>query len=192
MAKVIAVNGSPRYQGNTYVMLNIILEKLKKYGHQVELINIANKKINGCVACYKCADRKNKKCAIENDMINECIEKLTQSDAIILGSPTYFADVTSDMKAFIDRCGFVCRANGDLLKRKLGAAVVSVRRGGAIHTFDTLNHFFTIAQMIVVGSCYWNIGIGRAPGDVVNDSEGIATMETLAENINWLLDKISN
>ncbi len=191
MATIIAINGSPRKNGNTAAMLNILLEKFKVAGHKTELLNIGGRKISGCSACYKCVENKNMKCAIDTDMINECIAKLSKADAVILGSPTYFADMTADMKAFIDRCGFVGRVNGDLYKRKIGAAVVAVRRGGAINTFDSMNHFFTISQMITVGSCYWNIGIGRNPGDVLNDNEAVLTMETLAENINWLLGKIA-
>jgi multimeric flavodoxin WrbA len=122
--------------------------------------------------------------------VNEYIEKMIQADGIILGSPTYFADVTSEIKALMDRAGFVARANEDLFKRKVGAAVVAVRRAGAIHTFDTLNHFFTISQMIIAGSSYWNIGIGRELGEVESDGEGIETMRVLGQNMAWLLQKL--
>jgi len=118
------------------------------------------------------------------------ILKMITADGIILGSPTYFADVTSNMKALIERAGFVSRANGNLLKRKIGAAVVAVRRGGGIHVFSSLNYFFLIAEMIVIGSSYWNLGIGRESGEILNDDEGLETFRTLGRNISWCLKKI--
>jgi multimeric flavodoxin WrbA len=114
------------------------------------------------------------------------------ADAILLGSPTYFADVSSEMKALMDRCGMVSRANGDLFKRKLGAAVVAARRAGAIHVFDSINHFFLIGQMIVVGSNYWNIGMGREKEEVAKDEEGMQTMRVLGQNMAWLLKKMQD
>jgi multimeric flavodoxin WrbA len=137
-----------------------------------------------------CKENKNKKCVITNDKLNDYIEKMIEADGIILGSPVYFSDLTSNIKSLIDRAGYVTRANGDLLKRKVGAGVVAVRRAGAIHTFDSLNHFFLINHMIVPGSSYWNIGIGHNPGDVNKDEEGIKTMENLGKNFTWLLKKI--
>ena len=124
------------------------------------------------------------------DVVNDCISKMVEADGIILGSPTYFADCTSQMKALIDRAGFVARANNEMFKRKIGAAIVSVRRAGAIHAFDTINHFFTIGQMIIVGSSYWNIGLGRDIGDVEKDEEGLNTMTTLGRNMAWLIKKV--
>jgi len=115
---------------------------------------------------------------------------MIEADGILLASPTYFADVTAEMKAFIDRCGMIGKANGDLFQRKVGAAIISVRRGGAIHAFDTINHFFLISQMIIPGSSYWNMGLGGNPGDVESDEEGLATMELLGHNMAWLLKKI--
>jgi len=114
---------------------------------------------------------------------------MSEADGIILGSPTYFTDVTTEMKALIDRAGFVARANGEMFRRKVGAAVVAVRRAGSIHAFDTLNHFFLVSQMIVPGSSYWNVGIGRDKGEVEDDEEGIQTMRVLGENMAWLLKK---
>ena len=116
---------------------------------------------------------------------------MIEADGIILGSPTYFTDVTAEMKALIDRSGLVAKVNGDLLRRKVGAAVVAVRRAGSIHVFDTLNHFFFISQMVVPGSIYWNVGIGRNIGEVEEDEEGIRTMTVLGENMAWLLGKIA-
>ncbi len=144
------------------------------------------------MACYVCYMEKNGTCVLKKDMVNDCISKMVAADAILLGSPTYFADVSSEMKALIDRSGMVSKANGDLFRRKLGASVVAVRRAGGMHAFDTMNHFFLIGQMIIVGSNYWNIGIGPEMGDVVDDAEGMVTMGRLGENMAWLLKKIKD
>lgn len=190
--KVIAFNGSARKDGNTAMLVNHVFEELNQEGIDTELIQLAGRHPHGCIACYKCFEKKNKRCAVKTDCINECIEKMLEADGIILGSPTYFADVSTEMKALIDRTGMTSRANGDMFKRKVGAAVVAHRRGGAIHVFDTINHFFTIGQMIIVGSSYWNFGVGREKGDVAGDDEGINTMKTLGRNMAWLLKKIKS
>jgi multimeric flavodoxin WrbA len=187
--KVIAFNGSARRNGNTAILIRKVFSELQDVGIETEMIQLAGKTIRGCTACRKCFDNKNQRCAIDDDCVNECIEKMLEADGIILASPTYFADVTAEMKALIDRAGYVARANPDMLKRKVGAAVVAARRAGSIHTFDTLNHFFLISQMIVPGSSYWNLGIGRAIGNVEQDEEGIETMRTLGRNMAWLLKK---
>ena len=127
---------------------------------------------------------------MKTDVANECIGKMIESDGIILGSPTYFADITTELKALIDRAGLVSMANGGLYKRKVGAAIVAMRRGGGVHVFDSINHFFFINQMIVPGSSYWNLGIGREKGEVEKDEEGIRTTKVLGENMAWLLKKI--
>ncbi|MDD5584016.1 MAG: flavodoxin family protein [Candidatus Omnitrophica bacterium] len=188
--KVIAFNGSARKDGNTAILIKQVFKELKKEEIATELIQLAGNPLSGCIACYKCFTNKDKRCAVTTDAVNEYIAKMCEADAIILGSPTYFADCTASLKALIERAGMTSRANGDMLKRKIGAAVVSVRRAGAIHAFNSLNHFFTIAQMIIVGSSYWNIGIGREAGEVEADSEGLSTMTTLGGNIAWLLKKI--
>lgn len=187
--KVVAFNGSARRNGNTAILIREVFSELDAEGIETEMIQLAGKTIRGCTACRKCFENKDKRCAIDDDFANECIGKMLEADGIILGSPTYFADVTAEMKALIERTGYVARANPDMLKRKAGAAVVAIRRAGSIHTFDTLNHFFLISQMIVPGSSYWNIGIGRAIGDVEQDEEGLQTMRTLGRNMAWLLKK---
>ena len=184
--KVIAFNGSARKEGNTSILINHVFTELEKEGIETELVELAGRKIQGCTACYKCFETKDRKCAVKNDIVNDCIEKMMEADGIILGSPTYFADVTSEMKALIERAGFTAIANGFMFKRKVGAAVVAVRRGGAIHAFDSINHFFQINQMIVPGSSYWNMGMGREIGDVNKDDEGIRNMKNLGENMAWL------
>ncbi|MFC1568951.1 flavodoxin family protein [bacterium] len=188
--KVIAFNGSARKDGNTALLIQTVFQELKKDGIETDLIQLAGKPIHGCMACGKCIENQNKKCVITTDALNDYIQKMIHADGIILGSPTYFATVSTEIKALIDRAGFVTKGNGNLLKRKVGAAVVAVRRGGAIHAFDTLNHFFTISQMIIPGSNYWNIGIGRAIGEVKDDEEGIETMSILGQNMAWLMKKI--
>lgn len=188
--KVVAFNGSARKNGNTAILVTHVLHELEKEGIKTELVQLAGKAIRGCTACYKCFQNKDQRCSVENDVVNDCIEKMIESDGIILASPTYFADVTAELKALIDRAGFVSRANGDLYKRKVGAAVVVARRAGSIHAFDSINHFFLIGQMIVPGSSYWNMGIGRDKGEVETDEEGIQIMKTLGQNMAWLLKKI--
>ena len=187
--KVIAFNGSARKNGNTAILIKEVFSEFQGQGIETEMIQLAGKTIRGCIACGKCFKNKNQRCVVDNDFANECIEKMIEADGIILGSPTYFADVTAEMKALIDRAGYVSMANSNMLQRKIGAAVVAVRRAGAIHAFDTMNHFFLISQMIVPGSSYWNIGIGRAIGDVEQDEEGLETMRTLGRNMAWLLKK---
>ena len=188
--KVIAFNGSARKDGNTALMINTVLEILQSHGIETEHIQLAGQVIPGCIACYQCLERKDGRCAVENDPINDYITKIRESQGIILGSPTYFADVSTNMKALIERCGMVARVNGDLFRRKVAAGVVAVRRGGAIHVFDSLNPFFLIGQMIVVGSIYWNLGRGLKPGEVKDDEEGLRTMKILGENMAWLLKKL--
>ena len=190
--KVVAFNGSARKDGNTAILVNTVFRELKKAGIRTELVQLAGKKIRGCTACNLCFRNQDRRCAIKGDILNECIEKMLEADGIILASPTYFADVSTEMKALIDRAGFVAKANQDMFRRKVGAAVVAVRRGGAIHAFDTMNHFFFISQMVVPGSSYWNVGIGLAPGDVKTDDEGTMTMQTLGANMAWLLKKIND
>jgi len=187
--KVIAFNGSARKDGNTAILVREVFSELGKEGIETELVQLAGQHIHGCTACLQCFKNKNHRCALDDDIVNDCIDKMLAADGIILASPTYFADLTSEIKALIDRTGFVARANDDMFKRKVGAAVVAVRRAGAMHAFDSINHFFLISQMIIPGSSYWNIGIGRAKGEVEKDEEGLRTMQTLGQNMAWLLKR---
>ena len=184
---VVGFNGSARENGNTALLLGHVFAELSSEGIRTELVQLAGKRIRGCTACYRCFANRDRRCAVSGDIVNDCIGKMEAADGILLGSPTYFTDVSSEMKALIDRAGMVSRANGDMYRRKAGAAVVAVRRAGAIHAFDTMNHFFLIGQMIVPGSSYWNIGMGREIGDAGKDEEGIETMRTLGRNMAWLL-----
>lgn len=188
--KVVAFNGSPKRKGNTKLLIDSVFSELQKEGIETEMIQLGNNLVHGCTACGKCKEIQNAKCHIKNDHLNYCIEKMIEADGIIIGSPVYFADVTTEVKALIDVAGYVTRANGHLLKRKVGAGVIAVRRAGAMPTFETMNNFFLINQMIVPGSTYWNLAIGRNPGDVLNDDEGMQTIKTLGKNMAWLLKKI--
>jgi multimeric flavodoxin WrbA len=188
--KVIAFNGSARKEGNTAILINTVLSELQKEGIETELFQLAGKKIRGCRACFRCFQNRDRRCSVRDDVLNECIEKMIEADGIILGSPTYFTDVTAEMKALIDRAGLVGMANGDMFKRKVGAAVVAVRRAGSIHVFDSINHFFLISEMVVPGSSYWNMGFGHDRGAVEQDEEGIRTMKVLGENMAWLLKRM--
>lgn len=188
--KVIAFNGSARRDSNTAILIKHVFGELEKEGIQTELIQLAPKPLRGCLACYKCFINADRQCVQTKDKLNEYVKKMVDADGIILGSPVYVADVSSEMKALIDRACMVCKVNGDLLRLKVGAAVIAVKRGGQIHAFDTINHFFLINEMIISGSSYWNFAYGLEKGDVDNDAEGIQTMQVLGQNMAWLLKKL--
>jgi multimeric flavodoxin WrbA len=184
--KAVAINGSPRKGGNTEILLRKVLEPLAGAGWETELIQVGGKKIRGCTACYRCFGAKDGRCSVKTDVFNDCLEKMLSGQAIILGSPTYFTDVSAEMKALLDRTGLVAIANGGLLRGKIGAAVVAVRRGGGTHAFDTMNHMFLMSGAIIPGSTYWNLGFGLNKGEVADDEEGLRNMEDLGRTIAWL------
>ena len=187
--KVVAFNGSARRGGNTAILLGHVLGELQKEGIETELVEMSGVEIHGCLACRKCSVRQDRHCSQSGDAGNPYIDKMVAADGILLGSPVYVTDIAPNLKALIDRACLVTRANGSLLRRKVGAAVVAVRRAGAIHALDSLDHFFLINEMIIPGSSYWNVGIGRDIGDVEKDEEGIRTMKTLGQNMAWLLKR---
>ena len=188
--KVVGINGSPRINGNTAILIRTVFSELEQRGIETELIQLADKPIKGCSACWGCMTQKNQRCVINDDCFNECFAKMVEADGIILGSPVYSAGVTSQIKALIDRASIVLAANRGLLRHKVGAAVIAVRRGGATSAFDTLNHFLHSKEMFLVGSTYWNMVYGRDIGEVENDREGMDNMKNLGENMAWLLRKI--
>ncbi|MBN2248314.1 MAG: flavodoxin family protein [Coriobacteriia bacterium] len=190
--KVVAFSGSARKGGNTARMLERVLGVLAAEGIETELVELAGKKAQGCTVCLKCRERADRRCHGRNDAINECITKAGEADGIIIGSPVYFADITPETKALIDRLGYVAGANPGMLDRKVGAAVVVERRAGAVRAFDSIMHLFMIRQMIVAGSRYWNLGLGAAPGEVEADEEGMATMDVLGTNMAWLLKQTAH
>jgi multimeric flavodoxin WrbA len=185
MTTVIAFNGSPRADGNTALLIRQVLQELETEGITTELVHIGAKKIRGCTACMKCFENRDKKCVFDDDIVNDCIGKMAAADGILLGSPVYFTNVTSEMKALVDRAGFVSMANGGLFRRKAGSAVVAVRRAGAVHTLDTLLHFMLISGMVVPG--FPPIGIGKDKGDVARDAEGMEWARETGRNLAWLL-----
>lgn len=187
--KVIAFNGSPRKNGNTSILIDKVLAELQQQGIETEHINIGARQLQGCIGCMKCFELQNGKCALANDEVNGYLEKIAAADGIIVGSPVYCADLSAQTKSFIDRVSMVACAN-NMLQRKVAAAVVAVRRAGSVHTFNSINNFFTITQMIVVGSSYWNNGFGMNPGEVLQDAEGLQTMQNLGKNMAWLIKSI--
>ena len=189
--KVVAFNGSPRANGNTAQSLQIVLRELEKEGIETELVQLGGQKVFGCLSCGKCWENRDNRCVRTDDAMNTYIEKMRVADGILIGSPTYFSNVTTEVKALIDRCGFVSKANdGNMLRGKVGAAVVSVRRAGSNFVYSAINFFFGIAEMIVPGSSYWNMTLSLEPGDVQQDEEGIRTFETLGRNMADLLKKL--
>jgi multimeric flavodoxin WrbA len=188
--KVVAFNGSARPDGNCTLLVKEVFSRLEQHKIQTELVLLSQKKIKPCTACYKCHENQDQRCAIKDDDLNECIAKMMNAHGIILASPTYIGDVSSVTKALIDRAGFVARSNGNLFRRKVAAALTAASWGGAIHTFETLNLFFLIGEMIVVGSSNWNLGFGREKGQVLQDQKALETMGTLGHNMAWLIKKL--
>lgn len=182
----IAINGSPRKDGNTELLLKEVLSELDNAGWETELVKVGGTAIRGCTACNKCFKNKDNKCAVKKDAFNDIYAKMLKADAMILGSPTYFAAVSADLKALIERAGYVAYANNNAFSGKIGAAVVAVRRGGATHVFDTINHMFQMSRMILPGSTYWNMGYGLHQGEVIEDQEGLANMRHIGKCIDWL------
>lgn len=191
--KVVAFNGSPRQEGNTAQALKIVLDELAAEGIETEFVQLGGTKVFGCLACQKCIENQDNRCARQDDRMNDFIAKMMEADGIIIGSPTYFSNVSSEVAALISRCGFVNGANGgNMLRHKVGAAVVSVRRAGSNFVYSAINFFFGKAEMIIPGSSYWNMTLARDPGDILKDREGIETFQTLGRNMAWLLKKIKN
>jgi len=188
--KVVAFNGSPRKDGNCVRLIHHVFTALNAEGIETEMVQLGGNLIHGCKACYQCFERKDGRCVVAADMVNDCLAKMRQADGILFASPTYFADITPELKALIDRAGFVALANGGRFARKIGAAVVVNRRGGATNVMDSINHMFLMSRMIVPGSTYWNFGVGLEKGDVGNDAEALANMKDLGETIAWLIKRL--
>ncbi len=182
----LAINGSPRVGGNTEMLLHEVLKPLAEGGWETEFVQVGGTPIRGCTACSNCFKTKDNTCVMKNDGLNEIFAKMLRATAIIIGSPTYFTDVSAETKALLDRSGYVALANDRAFKGKIGAAVVAVRRGGATHAYDSINHMYLMSQMVVPGSIYWNIGFGLRREDVKNDSEGLTTMNVLGRTIDVL------
>ena len=185
--KVIAINGSPNKEGNTFHALSMVGDELKANGIDFEILHIGHKMIHGCTACSKCAINKDEKCIIKTDDLNQWIQIIKEADGIIIGSPVYYSGIAGTMKSFLDRLFYVSGSNGGLLRQKVAAAVVAVRRSGGSVTFDSLNHYLTYSEMIIATSNYWNVIHGREAGEVNQDIEGKQIMRVLGKNMAWLL-----
>jgi multimeric flavodoxin WrbA len=185
--KIIGFNGSPRKDGNTTALFGYLFREIEKEGLETELVSLSAKAIHGCIACYKCFENQDRQCAVKNDAANEYIEKMISAQGIVLGSPSYFQDVTAEMKALIDRAGFVGLANGRMYKNKIGAALCCFRRSGGMHTIETMNHFFFSNELIIAGRA---LSVARDKGDVEKDQEGIQNAQTLGQKIAWMAKKL--
>ena len=190
--KVLAISGSPRRGGNTDILLELALEVLAEEGMETEFLSLADRPIKPCTACGGCRHSEKVECVLDDPAFEGMIERFVEADGILVGSPVYFGSATPQTMALLDRVGYVARANGNLLRHKVGAAVAVARRAGHNFTFAQLNYFFLLSEMIVPGSTYWNVGIGREKGEVRDDAEGLETIRNLAKNMAWLLKKLKD
>lgn len=190
--KVVAFNGSPRKEGNTYQAIKIVTGELEKAGIETEIIHVGHKAIRGCIACGKCIENRDEKCSFTGDDVNEWVQKIKNADGVIFGSPVYYAGLNGTMKSFLDRAFYVANANGGLFRHKVGAAVVALRRSGGVTTFDQLNHYLAFAEMLIPSTNYWNVIHGTLPGEALQDEEGVQTMRVLGKNMAWLLQLVEN
>lgn len=185
--KVMAIQGSPRKNGNTFFALSVIKNILNEEGIDFEIADIGGRHIRGCTACNKCYENQDGKCIITNDVVNDTIAKMKDADGIILASPVYYSGIAGTMKCFLDRTFYIANVNGGWFRHKVGASIVAVRRTGGSMTFNSLNHYLNIAEMLIPSSNYWNVIHGLAPGDAAKDEKGIRIMQILAKNMSWML-----
>lgn len=185
--KVVAFNGSPKAEGNTYQAIMMVGEELKKEGIELEVVHVGNKMIRACLSCGGCIKSMNEKCSIPGDEVNEWLQKMKEADGIIISSPVHYAAIGGTMKSFLDRAFFVAGVNNSMLRHKVGAAVVADRRSGGVSTFTQLNNFLNYSEMLMPTSNYWNVIFGRAPGEVEQDEEGKQIMRVLGKNMAWLM-----
>jgi len=190
--KVIAFNGSPKKEGNTYHAIKLVVDELEKEGIETDIVHVGNKAIRGCIACGQCARNKNERCAIDNDEVNEWIQIMKKADGIILASPVHYAAIGGTMKSFLDRAFYVASMNNGMLRHKVGASLAAVRRSGGVPTYEQLNIYLNYSEMIIPGSNYWNVIHGAKPGEVLKDEEGAQIMQVLGKNMAWLLKVIEN
>jgi multimeric flavodoxin WrbA len=190
--KVIAFNGSPNKEGNTYNAIKIAASELEKEGIEVEIVHVGNKIVRGCIACGQCVKNQNERCAIQSDQVNEWVQKMKEADGIILGSPVHYSGIAGTMKAFLDRAFYITSVNGGMLRHKVGAAVVAVRRSGGVATFDQLNHYINYSEMLMPTSSYWNVIHGTSAGEALEDEEGVQIMRVLGKNMAWLMKLVEN
>lgn len=190
--KVLAINGSPKAEGNTHFALKTAGAELEKEGIAVEILHVGNQEIRGCIACGQCAKNRDEKCVLPGDHVNEWIQKMKEADGILLGSPVHYSAIGASMKAFLDRAFYVAGANGGLFRHKVAATLVAVRRSGGVTTFDQMNHYVMYAEMLVPTSNYWNVIHGARPGEAAQDEEGVQIMRILGKNMAWLMKLVEN
>ena len=190
--KVVAFNGSPKKEGNTYHAIKIVFDELEKEGIETEIVHVGNKRIGGCMACGQCFKNRDEKCVFSDDEVNEWIQKMKEADGILLGSPVHYSAIGGTMKSFLDRAFYVAGANGGLFRHKVGASVAAVRRSGGVPTFNQLNNFINYSEMVMATSNYWNVIHGTRPGEVEQDSEGVQIMRVLGKNMAWIMKLIEN
>ncbi len=189
--KVVAFNGSPRGNGNTHTAIELVTENMVKAGVEVEIVHVGNKLIRGCLACNQCARNRDERCVID-DEVNEWIQKMKEADGILIGSPVHYSAIAGTMKSFLDRAFYVSGNNGSLLRHKVGAAVVAVRRSGGMPTLSQLNNFLNYSEMMMPTSNYWHVIHGTKPGDALEDAEGVQIMRVLGENFLYMLQMNTN
>jgi multimeric flavodoxin WrbA len=190
--KAVAINGSPRKDGNTYQTIRMVAAELEKEDIETEIIHIGNKVIQGCIACGQCAKKRNERCVLPGDDVNDALQKMKHADGIILGTPVHYAAIGGTMKSFLDRAFYVAGSNDGLLRHKVGAAVVAVRRSGGVPTFNQLNNYLHYAEMLIPNSNYWNVIHGTRPGEVAQDEEGQQIMRILGKNMVWLMKLVEH
>lgn len=190
--KVVAFNGSPNKEGNTYHALKLVGEELENEGIEFEIINVGNKEIRGCIACNQCVKNRDEKCILPNDEVNEWIQKIKNADGVILGSPVHYSALSATMKSFLDRAFYVSGMNGSLFRHKVGASVVAVRRSGGLPTFNQLNNYLNYSEMLIPTSNYWNVIHGARSGEALKDEEGVQIMRVLGKNMAWLLKLVEH
>jgi multimeric flavodoxin WrbA len=188
--RVLGISGSPRRGGNTDILIETALAELAGEGIETEFLSLADRPVKPCVGCRGCFAADEIRCVQHDPAFEGMIERFAAADGILVGSPVYFGSATPQTMALLDRVGYVSRSHRELLRRKVGAAIVVARRAGQNFTFAQLNYFFLVSEMIVPGSIYWNVAFGREKGEVRNDAEGIETVKTLARNMAWLLKRV--
>lgn len=190
--KMIAFNGSPNKEGNTFHAIKMVAAELGREGIETEIIQVGNQTVSGCTACGQCIKNKNEQCVLPGDKVNEWIQKMKHADGILLGSPVHFSAIGGTMKSFLDRAFFVAGVNNSMLRHKVGASVVAVRRSGGLPAFNQLNNFLCYAEMLIPTSNYWNVIHGFRPGEVTQDAEGVQIMRVLGKNMAYLMKLVEN
>ena len=190
--KVLGISGSPRPGGNTDILIHTALGVLAEKGLETEFLSLAERPIKPCLACGGCSKSDKIQCVQPDEAFDGVVEKFAEAGGILIGSPVYFGSATPQTMSMLGRVGYVARRHPQLLRRKVGAAIVVARRAGRNFTFAQLNYFFLISEMIVPGSSYWNVAVGREKGEVQDDHEGMETIKTLARNMAWLMKKLDD